>query len=150
MTELPPEVEQQLASMTPEEWSAFSSRVRAPDSGEQLRTIAGSVLSGAALDSFVNYADVSKFTGADGMVDEEKVMGYLTAAIGGSQGADARRQWGQHSGGSGPVSRPGEGGRAAAAQRFGTKVDSEETVRTGRGAAGRAAAAKRFGTKEKS
>lgn len=144
MVDLPADIEQQLANLTDGEWSALTARVRAPDSAEALRTVAGKVLSGAALDSFVSYADVSKFTSADGTVDEQKVIGHLTAAFGVQQGAGGKQQWG----------RPGASGRAAAAKRFGQRVDPDAEAVAGvgdtRGAAGRAAAAKRFGTKKES
>lgn len=152
MAELPPEVEQQLTNMSDGDFAALTARVRAPDSTEQLRTAASQVLSGSALDSFVHFADVSKFVGENGGIDEEKVMGHLTAAFGVSGDQQQQRNWGQRSGGTGPALRPGDGGRAAAAKRFGRPVDPEIGAATSgvqRGAAGRAAAERRFGKPHK-
>lgn len=147
MTDLPPEVEQQLASMSDVEFSSLTARLRAPDSAEALRTAASQLLSGDALNAFVTGADPSKFTGADGQVDQQKVQANIQAVYG-ITGHQQPNQ-GQHSGGMAPGLRPGDRGKAAAAKRFGTPADPETAAATGRvaggrGEAGRAAAAKRF------
>lgn len=71
-------------------------------------------------------------------------MGHLTAIFG-TRGQPS--DYGQHSG---PIagSKPGDGGKAEAAKRFGTLHDPGPLGQPpARGAAGRAEAAKRFGTK---
>jgi hypothetical protein len=88
-------------------------------------------------DAFMAVTDPTKFVGENGEIDEQKVMGYLTAMFGGSgnnsngqhqshqsgNGHQQQRNWGQHSGGTGGgPSRPGDAGRAAATKRFGTKT----------------------------
>src|ERR1700758_3244338 len=47
-----------------------------PDLSVQLRSIAGQVLSGDSLVSFVKYAPLDAYTTSDGQIDEEKVMGH--------------------------------------------------------------------------
>lgn len=81
------------------------------------------------LNAFLAIADPAKFVGEDGAIDEEKVMGHLTAIYGGSgSGQQAgngqqHRSWGQNSGGNGvPGVKPGDAGRAAAERRHGTKT----------------------------
>lgn len=145
MAAIPPDVEAQLAKMTDAEWSALTAKVRAPDSTEALRTAAAELLSGSALDSFVSYADVSKFVDDSGAVDQQKVRGHLTAALGlPATNAD-------HGRGSGtvPGRRAGDAGKEAAAKRFGTpKPETPGSDTTfGSGAGGRAEAQRRFGTK---
>ncbi|KMV23343.1 hypothetical protein ACT16_06640 [Mycobacterium heckeshornense] len=94
----------------------------------QLKSVASQILAGEQLDAWLDAVDASKFTGDDGDIDEEKVMGRLTAIFGTRQQITAdnqkqRRWWGQHSivGGS-PPAKPGDAGRAEAAKRFGTKT----------------------------
>lgn len=93
----------------------------------QLKSAAASVIKDSEqLASFMAVTDPAKFAGEDGEIDEEKVMGHLTALFGGGQQQDAQRQqqqrqWGQYSGGTGAPAKPGETGRAAAARRHGTK-----------------------------
>ncbi|MGH3968898.1 MAG: hypothetical protein ACRDTV_12490 [Mycobacterium sp.] len=149
MSDLPADVEQQLADMDEGAWNAFVAKVRAPDTREQLRTAASQVLNGPALDAFTDSADLSKFTGDDGRIDEERVMGRLTALFG-THSSPAN--FGQHSGGNPASPRPGDGGRAEAAKRFRlgprTEVVTDPLRQpVGRGAAGRAEAARRFGKK---
>ncbi|WP_044109830.1 hypothetical protein [Mycobacterium canetti] len=95
----------------------------------ELRGIASQVLKGDQLKAWLDGMNPAAFTDENGEIDEEKVMGHLTAAFGaggqqGQQQATGQRQpsWGQHSGGAGggPL-RPGEAGRAEAAKRFGAK-----------------------------
>ncbi len=146
MTDLSPEIMAQLSAMPEHEWSALAAKVRTPDNSEQLRTIAGRTITDpAALDAFVRAADLSKFVGDTGEVDEQKVIGHLTAMFGGQQ---SQANWGQGSGG-GPTQFPGDGGKVAASKRFGTPMpDSHAGGVAGRGAAGKAAAQKRFAPTE--
>lgn len=140
MPDITPEVEAQLAQLTDAQWSALSARVRAPDSTEALRAAAAQRLAGAQLDSFVQCADVSKFAGANGEIDAQKVERHLTALYGATQAsADQRSEWGR---------RDGASGREAAAERHGVKSKPQPDAvmpDNSRGAAGRAAAAIRHG-----
>lgn len=149
MVELDPAVEQQLSDMSDQDWRALSARVRPPTSTQQLRDIAGKVLGGDALDSFVAVADPRKFAGENGDVDEEKVMGHMTAIFGaGQQSQQPGRQWGQHSGN--PVgARPGDAARAALKKRHNVGGDADQPAaggRVSRGEGGRAALQRRHGT----
>lgn len=90
---------------------------------QQLRAIAGSVLKGDQLNAWLSGMNPAAFASDTGEIDEEKVMGHLTAAFG--VGGDRqqppgqqRRDWGQYSGGSQIPSKPGEAGAAEAAKRF--------------------------------
>ncbi|MCV7088887.1 hypothetical protein [Mycobacterium interjectum] len=142
MVDLPAGVEQQLADLSDADFAALTARVRAPDSTEALRTAAARVLSEDAANSFVAFADVSKFVGANGRIDEVKVRDHLAAAYGVPQGAGGNQEWG----------RPGAAGRAAAEKRFGQKLDPDAEATAGSdtpGAAGRAAAQRRFGKPQK-
>lgn len=94
----------------------------------QLKSVASQILSGEQLEAWLDGVDASKFTGEDGEIDEEKVMGRLTAIFGArKQDTDSshqRRWWGQHSAvSSGPPSKPGDAGRAEAAKRFGININ---------------------------
>jgi hypothetical protein len=145
MSELDPVVEQRLADMSAEEFAALTARVRPPTSSQQLKNIAGKVLSGDALNAFVSVANPKAFAGENGDVDESKVMGHLTAMFASHQGAQAS--------GPTPAGKLGSAGKAEAARRFGTGAPAADQRPddgwTGRavsgGAAGRAEAAKRFG-----
>ncbi|WP_161967060.1 hypothetical protein [Mycobacterium marinum] len=97
----------------------------------ELKSLASQVLKGEQLKSFMAVTDPAKFAGEDGEIDEEKVMGHLTAIFGadggqgqqpgnGGQQQHQQPSWGQHSGGTGGQIRPGEAGRAEAAKRFKT------------------------------
>lgn len=142
--ELSPEIERHLAGLSDTEWSALSARLRAPDTTEQLRTAAGKVLSGDALESFMALADVSKFADEHGQITENTVIGKLTAIFGGQQQAPV--QYGQHSGGVGGP-QPGDRARSELAKRYGTQQDTHPiSAPLKKGQAGRDAAAKRFGT----
>jgi hypothetical protein len=95
----------------------------------ELRSVAAGVIKDQEqLQSFLAMTDASKFATENGEIDHEKVMGHLTALFGGGQGqqqsgnGQQRPQWGQHSGGTGTPSTPGEAGKAAAAKRHGVKT----------------------------
>lgn len=97
----------------------------------QLRAIASDVLKGDQLNAWLAGMNPAAFANENGEIDQEKVMGHLTAAFGvGDQGQQqqyrngqrAAPSWGQQSGGTGMPARPGEAGRAAVAQRHGTKT----------------------------
>lgn len=93
----------------------------------ELKGLAGQVLKGEQLKSFMAVTDPAKFADENGVIDEDKVMGHLTAIFGtggqdqqqGHNNGHQQRSWGQHSGGTGVPARPGDAGKAAAAQRFG-------------------------------
>jgi hypothetical protein len=151
MVDLPPEVEQKLSDMTDAEFSALSARVRAPDSVEALRTAAAGALSGDQLNTFIQHADVSKFVDSGGVIDQAKVDAFLGSVFGAAPAAGGRANYGQSSGGQAPGLRPGDGGRAAAAARFGLPADPEVAAATAGirpGARGRAEAARRHPQKE--
>ncbi|ORB81768.1 hypothetical protein [Mycobacterium timonense] len=105
----------------------------------ELRGYASDVLKGEQLDAFLAGVNPAVFADENGEINREKVMGHLTAMFGlggnngqhagpgsgytGAAGQGAGRSWGQHSGGSGaPPAKPGEAGKAAAAQRHGIKT----------------------------
>lgn len=92
----------------------------------QLKAAAGQVIKDKAqLESFMAITDPAKFAGDDGEIDEDKVMGHLTAIFGGSgqqSGGGQQQQhraWGQNSGGTSTNAKPGDAGKAAADRRFG-------------------------------
>jgi hypothetical protein len=118
---------------------------------DQLRTIAGQVLNGPALDSFVSFALMSAFTNDAGEVDEEKVMGNLTAIFAAGQPQEQpRRQWGQYSMTGGPPNQTGDNARSALAKRHGVKNDTDQPGAPSRvtpGDAARAALQRRHGVK---
>src|ERR1700681_2700055 len=86
MSTLDPVTEQRLADMSDADWAALSARVRPPSSSAQLKEIAGKVLSGDQLNSFVSVADPKAFAGDNGDIDESRVMGHLTALFGAGNG----------------------------------------------------------------
>lgn len=90
---------------------------------EQLKTIAGQVLNGPALDTFVAGALMSAFTNDAGEVDEERVMGHLTAIYAAGQ---PQHQWGQYSGHPAGSGNAGDGGRAALRKRRGVGADTNQ------------------------
>lgn len=78
------------------------------------------------LKSFMAIADPTRFTTEDGEIDQEKVMGHLTALY---VGREARQQkqppnWGQNSGNGRPPGQAGDAGRAALEKRHGVKQSS--------------------------
>lgn len=78
------------------------------------------------LASFMAFADPSKFTNEAGEIDEEKVMGHLTALYVGRESRQHKPapQWGQHSGNGRPPGQAGDAGRAALEKRHGVKQSS--------------------------
>ena len=105
------------------------------DQSEQLKSIAGQVLSGNALDSFVANCLMAAFTDKDGNVDEEKVMGHLTAIYAAGQ----------------PAQPPGDNARAALKRRHGVATaTTNQPASVGqirRGSNARTELAKRYGRK---
>ena len=148
MAELDPAVEKQLADLDDADWRALTARVRPPTSSQQLRDIAGKVLDGTALDSFVAVADPRKFANDIGDVDEDKVMGHLTALFATGQQPQPGPQWGQSSGNP-PGDRPGDGARAALKRRHNVGADADTPTGAGsqitRGRGARAELQKRYG-----
>lgn len=89
----------------------------------ELKGIASQVLSGDKLTAWLDDIDPSKFTNSDGEIDEEKVMGKLTALFGVQSQETPRRNWGQYAhSGAAPGSKPGDAGRAEAKKRFGDQA----------------------------
>lgn len=113
MVDLPPDIEQKLADMTDGEWAALQARVRAPDTTEQFREIVKSVVPQHA-DELMKWADVSKFVGEDGAVDDTRLRSALGVLFG--NGQPQSFEWGQH-GSSPPGPAPGDNGRAEAQRR---------------------------------
>ncbi|MGH8328583.1 MAG: hypothetical protein ACRET2_17685 [Steroidobacteraceae bacterium] len=120
-----------VRGMSEEDFRTFVVQVRPPNSVEQLKGAAANVLSGDQLDAFLSVADPKAFDGEDGDIDDEKVVGRLTAMF----GTGEQRQFGR-----------GERGRAEAARRFGGQSSGARPPDDGPGAGGRAEAARRFGT----
>lgn len=90
----------------------------------QVQSIASQIVQGDKLAAFMNIVDPSKFLGEDGSVDEEKVMGSLTAMYAGEMQTQAGPRWqnfGQHSPPP-PPPNAGAGGMAEAQRRFGKKT----------------------------
>ncbi|MGV9540920.1 hypothetical protein ACWDSF_06305 [Nocardia beijingensis] len=89
----------------------------------RLQAVAGTVLTDKdQLKSFMSIVDTSKFVGEDGDIDDDAVMGHLTAIYGQPRefgsGLPQHRNWGQHSAPP-PMAQPGAAGRAEAARRRG-------------------------------
>jgi hypothetical protein len=144
MTDLPPDVEQQLASMSEGEWAAFTAKVRAPDTAAQLRTVAAKHISGERLESVLRVANVAAFTGGDGQIDEAKVARHLGAMF--SQ--QSQHNWqnaGQHAEPPPPLGHADQGMNEAA-KRFGPR--QPRPVGGVRGRAGLDEAQRRFGQNE--
>jgi hypothetical protein len=103
--------------------AAAEAELRPKYQAAQLKSAAGLVIKDKEqLESFLAITDPGKFAGEDGEIDEEKVVGHLTALLGApgqQQGGQQQRNWGQQSGGQ-PPSKPGSAGLAAAGKRFGT------------------------------
>jgi hypothetical protein len=120
------------------------------DLSERLRTVAGQILSDDALDSFVKYAVIDAYTTETGGIDEEKVIGHLTAIHAASMPRTPPRNWGQHSGPGGPSTQPGDQARRALAKRHGVGADNGEPAAgqgVRRGDTAREALARRHGVK---
>lgn len=118
------------------------------DLSEKLRSVAGQVLSGPALDSFVTYAPIVAYTTESGEIDQDKVMGHLTALHAARMAQPP--QWGQASAPGGPPYQPGDGARAALRRRHGVGVNGPSQPGphsriAPAGALGRAALHKRHG-----
>lgn len=144
MAELSPEVEQQLASMTAGEFSALTAKVRAPDTAEQLRTIAAKHVSGARLEAVLSVANPAVFAGDDGQIDEAKVARSLGLIFG--QPARQFDNFGQQAKLTQVPPTPGEYGAAEAAKRFGTPKDPPPNGRRGNG--GAREAQRRYGKRD--
>ena len=92
----------------------------------QLRAIAGEVLKGDDLESWMFGRSPAAFANDQGDIDREKVLAHLAPKGGGqndqqqSNNSGQQRDWGQHSGGAGGAAlKPGANGIAAAEKRFG-------------------------------
>lgn len=91
----------------------------------EVKSIAGSIISGDKLNAFMEIVNPAALVGTDGAVDETKVMGYLTAMYGDAatapQPGPRHQNFGQFAPPP-PRSNPGSAGAAEAAKRFGTKT----------------------------
>lgn len=149
MTELDPQVEQQLAALSSEDFAALVARVRPPSFTDQLIAAASKFISGERLDAFVAGANPKAFAAENGDIDEAKVTAHLTTLFGQPNGQQqsGHRSWGQTSSPP-PLRFPGDGGREEAARRAGREFvagGQESSAWDGPGAAGRQEAAKRNG-----
>jgi hypothetical protein len=95
----------------------------------ELKALAGTILDKDQLTAFLEIVDVSKFAKDDGAIDEEKVMGHLTAIYGQPRqrefgnGLPQHPNWGQN--GAKPPAPSGAAlGLAEAERRFGKKPPS--------------------------
>ena len=94
----------------------------------EVKALASGVISGDQLKSFMSVVNPAAFAGDNGEIDETKVMGALTGMFGAPQGNTPTQRWqnaGQYSP-SPPAGKPGEGGRAEAARRFGKQTNSTQ------------------------
>ncbi|CQD07430.1 hypothetical protein BN000_01484 [Mycobacterium europaeum] len=92
---------------------------------EKLKEIVGQIIPQEQADSFVQYARLDAFTDEAGEIDQDKVIGHLTAitlAREPSQQPPSAPNWGQHSGNM-PGRLPGADARGALAKRHGVKND---------------------------
>lgn len=102
---------------------------------DQLRDIAGKVLSGPALDSFVAHSLMSAFTDESGEIDRDMVMGHLTAIhlagqpagapCGDNARAELAKRFGVKSSPPAPIQGPGDSARAALSKRFPAANDKD-------------------------
>jgi hypothetical protein len=144
MTELPPELEQQLADMSTQDWDAFVAKVRSPDNAAAFRDAASQWISGDRLDAICSIINTSLYVDGDGNIDAAKVERQLRAMFDDIPAPTAPHQdFGQHSPPP-PQPGPGDGGRAAAAQRF----NGKQAPTPMRGRNGLAEAQRRFKTEE--
>jgi len=89
----------------------------------EVKSIAAEILKGDALKTFLSIVDPAAFVGADGEIDESKVMGALTGMFGAPQQHSGPR-W-QNAGQfapPAPAQQPGANGRAEATKRYGKKT----------------------------
>lgn len=91
----------------------------------QVKSIASQIITGDQLNAFMAIVNPAALVGADGAVDETKVMGHLTAMYGTqqSQSSTPGQRW-QNAGQFSPPppgAKPGSAGQAEAEKRFGTK-----------------------------
>ncbi len=120
LAEVKAQTEQAVRAEVTQEWQGrFNSA--------KTEAVAGRFLDDAEeLKAFMAIADISKFAGEDGLVDEEILIGHLTALYGQrserqqgfGSGLPQHVNWGQHSTPA-PAGLPGSAGRAEAARRRG-------------------------------
>lgn len=82
MADVPPDVESQLANMTPQEWDAFVAQVRAPDHAEAFRAAASGIVGDEQLDIVMQFANPAGFVSADGEIDAARVQRTMRALFG--------------------------------------------------------------------
>jgi hypothetical protein len=110
--------EADLSGMSDGDFAALTAKVRAPDTAEQFREIAGSIVPTDQLDSLMGWVNPAAFA-TDGKIDETKVRQHLGNLL----GAQESRQWGQSSGQ--PAGKNvGDDGRSALEKRHGVKNSS--------------------------
>lgn len=116
---------------------------------QKLKALVGQVIPGDQADNFVQYARMDAFTDEAGEIDQDKVMGHLTAISFARRPPRQAPNWGQGSAAGGPPHIPGDGARAALKKRHGVARDepnmptADSRIRPG--TAARAALAKRHG-----
>lgn len=111
----------------------------------QLKELVGQVLPADQAAVLVEYARIDAFTNDDGEIDQDKVMGHLTAIFAAGKPEQLQpAQWGQFSGHV-PAPAPGAAGRAEAARRHGKPQPDETAIAAARftGNTGRAEAQRR-------
>ena len=82
MPDFDPVLEQKLADLSDEDWSALTARVRPPTSAAQLRDVAGKLIGGDALEAFIAVANLKALSAANGDIDETKVVRALSTMFG--------------------------------------------------------------------
>lgn len=141
---MPDDVERQLREMSDTEWDALTARLRAPDAGEALRSVASKYISGERLEAICALMPASVFVNEAGEVDEARVAGLLRGMFPDIPPAQAGPRWQDHGQHSPEPPSPGLGdrGRAAAEKRF-------HGVQPATGSSGALAAVeKRFGKRD--
>lgn len=102
----------------------FEPRLRAAE----LKAIASEVIKGDQLTAFMSIANPGAFVGENGEIDEAQVTAALTGMFGAQQPNPTPGQRWQNAGQFAPPpppGRPGAGGQAEAAKRFGTQPNPQ-------------------------
>lgn len=116
MTDLPEDIERQLASLADKDWDVLVAKLRAPDRAEAFRAAASKYVDGDRLDAVCRCANLAGFVNEAGEIDEAIVGQRLTAMFGPPAGPRLQN-FGQFT--SPPnMGGPGDAGRAEATRRF--------------------------------
>jgi hypothetical protein len=114
VADIPEAFEQYLKSLSDDDWSALTGRVRSTGGPtDALKAAVAKHISDDRLNAVMAIVNPAAFLGDDGSIDEAKVGQQLGTLFGGG---------GQPTG-----ARPGDAGRAAAAKRFGTPPETPAT-----------------------